>query len=52
MAARLAEYRSAGAEHVAVYVTDDQPIDQFERLVAALPAAGVPTRTSPAAARA
>jgi len=50
VAARLAEYRSAGAEHVAVYVTDDRPIDQFERLVAALPAAGVPTRTAPAAA--
>jgi len=46
VAARVAEYRSAGAEHVAVYVTDDQPIDQFERLLAALPAAGVPTRTS------
>jgi hypothetical protein len=28
---------------VAVYVTDDDPIDQFSRLVAALPAAGVPT---------
>lgn len=52
VAARLAEYRSAGAEHLAVYVTDDRPIDQFERLVAALPAAGVPTRTAPAAARA
>ena len=46
VAARVAEYRSAGARHVAVYVTDDQPIDQFERLMAALPAAGVPTRTS------
>jgi len=44
VAARVAEYRSAGAEHVAIYVTDDQPIDQFERLMAALPAAGVPTR--------
>ena len=46
VAARVAEYRSAGAEHVAVYITDDQPIDQFERLMAALPAAGVPTRAS------
>jgi len=52
VAARVAEYRAAGAEHVAVYVTDDQPIDQFERLMEALPAAGVPTRTAPATGRA
>ena len=45
VATRVAEYRSVGAEHVAIYVTDDQPIDQFERLMTALPAAGVPTRT-------
>jgi alkanesulfonate monooxygenase SsuD/methylene tetrahydromethanopterin reductase-like flavin-dependent oxidoreductase (luciferase family) len=45
VARRVAEYRSAGAEHVAIYVTDDRPIDQFERLVAALPDAGVPVRT-------
>ena len=44
VATRVAEYRAAGAEHVAVYVTDDQPLDQFERLMTALPAAGVPTR--------
>ena len=44
VAAVVAGYRAAGAKHVALYVTDDQPIDQFERLVAALPAAGVPTR--------
>ena len=43
VAARVAEYRAVGAEHVAVYVTDDRPIDQFARLMAALPAAGVPT---------
>ena len=43
VAARVAEYRSVGAEHIAIYVTDDQPIDQFQRLMAALPAAGVPT---------
>ena len=43
VAARVAEYREVGAEHVAIYVTDDQPIDQFARLMAALPAAGVPT---------
>ena len=40
----VAAFRGAGAEHVAVYVTADQPLDQFERLVAALPAAGVPAR--------
>ncbi len=38
VATRIAEYRAVGAEHVAVYVTDDQPIDQFEHLMAALPA--------------
>lgn len=43
VAARVAEYRAVGAEHVAVYVTDDRPVDQFARLMAALPAAGVPT---------
>ena len=52
VAARVADYRAAGAEHVAVYVTDDRPIDQFERLVAALPAAGVPVRRPAAAPRA
>ncbi len=40
----VSSFRGAGAEHVAVYVTADQPMDQFERLVAALPAAGVPAR--------
>jgi alkanesulfonate monooxygenase SsuD/methylene tetrahydromethanopterin reductase-like flavin-dependent oxidoreductase (luciferase family) len=45
VAACVAEYRSAGAEHVAIYVTDDQPIDQFERLMEALPAVGVPTQS-------
>ncbi len=44
VAARVTEYRSAGAEHVAIYVTDDQPIEQFERLVVELSAAGVPIR--------
>ena len=43
VAARVAEYRAVGARHVAVYVTDDEPIDQFTRLLEALPAAGVPT---------
>jgi alkanesulfonate monooxygenase SsuD/methylene tetrahydromethanopterin reductase-like flavin-dependent oxidoreductase (luciferase family) len=40
----VAAYRNAGADHIAVYVTDDEPLEQFERLVSALPAAGVPTR--------
>jgi alkanesulfonate monooxygenase SsuD/methylene tetrahydromethanopterin reductase-like flavin-dependent oxidoreductase (luciferase family) len=44
VAAVVAEYRTIGAEHVAVYVTADEPLDQFERLIDALPAAGVPTR--------
>ena len=42
-AARVAENRSVGAQHVAISVTDDRLIDQFARLTAALPAAGVPT---------
>jgi hypothetical protein len=40
----VSSFRAAGAEHVVVYVTADDPIEQFERLVAALPAAGVPSR--------
>ena len=36
----ISAYRRAGAEHVGVYVTDDQPLEQFERLVSALPATG------------
>jgi alkanesulfonate monooxygenase SsuD/methylene tetrahydromethanopterin reductase-like flavin-dependent oxidoreductase (luciferase family) len=44
VAERVAVYQAAGAEHVAVYVTADQPIEQFERLVSALPAAGARTR--------
>ena len=40
----VASFRAVGAEHVVVYVTADDPLHQFERLVAALPAAGVPTR--------
>ncbi len=39
----MAAFRSVGAEHVAVYVTDDQPLEQFERLLAALPATGFAT---------
>jgi alkanesulfonate monooxygenase SsuD/methylene tetrahydromethanopterin reductase-like flavin-dependent oxidoreductase (luciferase family) len=44
VAAVVATYRKAGAEHVAVYVTADQPMEQFERLVAAMAAPGVPNR--------
>ena len=40
VAAVISAYRRAGAEHVGVYVTDDQPLEQFERLVSALPATG------------
>lgn len=40
----VSTYRDAGAEHVVVYVTDDEPLDQFERLMTALAAAGGPTR--------
>jgi alkanesulfonate monooxygenase SsuD/methylene tetrahydromethanopterin reductase-like flavin-dependent oxidoreductase (luciferase family) len=44
-AAEVAEvvvtFRRAGAEHVAVYVTADQPLDQFERLIAAMPPSAV-----------
>jgi alkanesulfonate monooxygenase SsuD/methylene tetrahydromethanopterin reductase-like flavin-dependent oxidoreductase (luciferase family) len=36
VAATVSDYREAGAEHVAVYVTADEPLDQFERLIAAL----------------
>ncbi len=43
IADRVAAYREAGAEHVALYVTDDRPLDQFEALVGALAAAGVPS---------
>ena len=32
----IASYRAAGAKHVVVYVTDDHPLEQFGRLVAAL----------------
>ncbi len=44
VADRVATYHDAGAEHVALYVTDDRPLDQFETLVGALSAAGVPSR--------
>ena len=36
VAARIDAYRQAGAEHVAVYVTDDRPLPQFYALLAAL----------------
>jgi len=40
----IAAFRSEGAQHVATYVTADQPLEQFERLIAALAAVGVPAR--------
>jgi alkanesulfonate monooxygenase SsuD/methylene tetrahydromethanopterin reductase-like flavin-dependent oxidoreductase (luciferase family) len=40
----IVTYRQAGAEHVAVYVTDDRPLVQFDRLIAALTTTGVPAR--------
>jgi len=39
----ITSYRAAGARHVALYVTADQPMDQFEHLTSALRRAGVPT---------
>ncbi len=44
VAETLSAYRLAGAEHVAVYVTADQPLGQFEQLVGALHSARVPAR--------
>jgi alkanesulfonate monooxygenase SsuD/methylene tetrahydromethanopterin reductase-like flavin-dependent oxidoreductase (luciferase family) len=40
----VAQYRQAGAEHVAVYVTDDRPLEQFERLMSAVAATGITAR--------
>ncbi len=40
----IAQFRASGAEHVATYVTADQPLEQFERLIAALASVGVPAR--------
>jgi alkanesulfonate monooxygenase SsuD/methylene tetrahydromethanopterin reductase-like flavin-dependent oxidoreductase (luciferase family) len=39
----VAAFSEAGAHHVVVYVTEDNPLDQFERLMAALPATDVLT---------
>jgi alkanesulfonate monooxygenase SsuD/methylene tetrahydromethanopterin reductase-like flavin-dependent oxidoreductase (luciferase family) len=43
VAATVAAYREAGAEHVGVYITEDEPLDQFERLMACVPSAGIAT---------
>ena len=43
VAETVAAYRGAGAEHVGVYITEDEPLDQFERLMATLPSAGITT---------
>jgi alkanesulfonate monooxygenase SsuD/methylene tetrahydromethanopterin reductase-like flavin-dependent oxidoreductase (luciferase family) len=40
----VSDFRGAGAEHVAIYVTADQPLEQFERLIAAMATVGVPAR--------
>jgi len=45
VAETVATYRRAGAEHVALYITEDEPLDHFERLVAAMAAAGTDPRT-------
>jgi alkanesulfonate monooxygenase SsuD/methylene tetrahydromethanopterin reductase-like flavin-dependent oxidoreductase (luciferase family) len=42
VAESVAAYRRAGAEHVALYVTADDPLPQFERLVGALGATPTP----------
>jgi len=44
VAAVVGSYRRAGASHVAVYVTQDHPLEQFERLIAALASVGAPAR--------
>jgi alkanesulfonate monooxygenase SsuD/methylene tetrahydromethanopterin reductase-like flavin-dependent oxidoreductase (luciferase family) len=44
VAAVVDTYRRAGARHVAVYVTEDQPLEQFERLTTALATVGAPAR--------
>lgn len=36
VASTVGSFRSAGAEHVAVYITADEPLEQFGRLTAAL----------------
>lgn len=36
VARTVTDYREAGAEHVALYITDDQPLPQVDRLMAAL----------------
>jgi alkanesulfonate monooxygenase SsuD/methylene tetrahydromethanopterin reductase-like flavin-dependent oxidoreductase (luciferase family) len=36
VARTVTDYRSVGAEHVVLYITDDQPLPQVDRLMAAL----------------
>jgi len=43
VAETVAAYRGAGAEHVGVYITEDRPLEKFERLMATLPSAGITT---------
>ncbi|MHB1710257.1 MAG: LLM class flavin-dependent oxidoreductase, partial [Acidimicrobiales bacterium] len=44
VAETVAAYRRAGAEHVVLYMTDDEPLDPFEQLVGALRRAGIDPR--------
>jgi alkanesulfonate monooxygenase SsuD/methylene tetrahydromethanopterin reductase-like flavin-dependent oxidoreductase (luciferase family) len=39
----VATFAEAGARHIPVYITDDQPLGQFERLTEALAGAALPT---------
>lgn len=43
VAGAMTSFRRAGAEHVTVYITADQPLEQFEQILAALPPAGFAT---------
>ncbi len=44
VAATVASYREAGAEHVVLYVTADEPVAQFEQLSSAMAVASSATR--------
>ena len=44
VAATVAEYLATGAQHVVIYITADDPLPQFERLVDALGADGIQAR--------
>jgi alkanesulfonate monooxygenase SsuD/methylene tetrahydromethanopterin reductase-like flavin-dependent oxidoreductase (luciferase family) len=44
VAQTVATYRRCGAEHVVLYMTDDEPLDQFSQLIEALRQAGIDPR--------